>query len=485
MSEEPILVLQLQRMGDLVLTFPLLLQLKRRHPDNPVWVVAEPQFFKPLMPLAPEVTFFPPAHISQLSRIRYKLAVNLSSRGEAADCMGRLSAEAALGQISRSNGLHILGFWQLYRASLTQNNRHNAFHWADLYRLDLEPRVQAARTGHAHPRPAGRGRVGIVLGASEQAKRPDARFWARLAQRLVRSGVMPFFLGGIAEKELGLEVGRLAHLPDANLCGRLPLDEVAALFRELDLCITPDTGPMHLADWLGTPVLNLSMGPVNALETGPVSPGQWILRANMSCAGCWQCRHARSIPCRQAFSPAAVERAALAVLEGSVPSLTEGALPGLALHRTGRDSLGLYRLEQAYPAKEFPKGRDLLDAFWQGVFLFLYDPSFAPVVKQRRDSLASALPPLASLLYEKITRLRDACAGMKAGAVLPEAFWKRSSPCVRLFAGHTHMFLQNADYSRAGRRTALERLEHVCEILAGKGEEPDATKKTQSETFRA
>lgn len=60
MSADPLLVLQLQRMGDLILTFPLLLALKKRWPGHPIWVAAEPQFFQELMPLAPEVVFFPP-----------------------------------------------------------------------------------------------------------------------------------------------------------------------------------------------------------------------------------------------------------------------------------------------------------------------------------------------------------------------------------------------------------------------------------------
>ena len=53
---------------------------------------------------------------------------------------------------------------------------------------------------------------------------------------------MPVFLGGPAESALGQEVARLAQLPHANLCGRLPLRDVAAVLRGLDLCITPDTG---------------------------------------------------------------------------------------------------------------------------------------------------------------------------------------------------------------------------------------------------
>ena len=36
MSADPLLVLQLQRMGDLILTFPLLLALKKRWPGHPL-----------------------------------------------------------------------------------------------------------------------------------------------------------------------------------------------------------------------------------------------------------------------------------------------------------------------------------------------------------------------------------------------------------------------------------------------------------------
>ncbi|WP_348981287.1 hypothetical protein [Salidesulfovibrio onnuriiensis] len=53
MEKKPVLVLQMQRMGDLILSFPLFLWLERAFPGHPVWVVAEEGFYKPLMPLAP------------------------------------------------------------------------------------------------------------------------------------------------------------------------------------------------------------------------------------------------------------------------------------------------------------------------------------------------------------------------------------------------------------------------------------------------
>ncbi len=477
MSADPLLVLQLQRMGDLILTFPLLLALKKRWPDHPLWVAAEPQFFQELMPLAPEVVFFPPSHCPTLARGTYTAVINLSGRHEAAACLADATAGLKLGPAASPDGLHVHGYWQLYRTALTQNNRHNAFHWSDLYRLDLDPTVRPGQAGHMLPVSAGGGRVGLVLGASEAAKRPDALFWARLARRLTAAGLMPVFLGGPAENALGQEVARLARLPQANLCGRLPLREVAAVLRGLDLCITPDTGPMHLADWLGVPVLNLSMGPVHARETGPIAPGQWVLRAAMSCVGCWECRRSK-LYCKLAFTPAAVVRAALAILEnpGDARLLSRiGPLSGLSLYRTGRDALGLYQLEAVEDRQECGASascRLLLENFWQAAFLYLYDSSLRPLARQRLTALHEAFPPLAQRLGAGLTRLCAHCAAAfkHHSRTLPTDFWRAEAPLLRLFAGHTHMFLQNADFSPQGWQTALDRLTALCGLFSSETE---------------
>lgn len=471
MSADPVLVLQLQRMGDLILTFPLLTRLRRRWPGHPIWVAAEPQFFRELMPLAPEAVFFPPQHCPTLARGRYAAAINLSARPEAISCLARLEADRKIGAAALSGGLHVFGYWQLYRTALTQNNHNNAFHWADLSLLDLDPSPRLADVGHSLPQGAGTGRIGLILGASEAAKRPEAAFWARLAVRLAKAGVTPIFLGGPAEAGLGEEVARLSGLRGANLCGRMSLRQVAEVLRTLDLCVTPDTGPMHLADWLGVPVLNLSMGPVHARETGPSSPGQWVLRAEMSCVGCWQCRRQR-LYCRQAFSPSAVAAVALALVgrPGDAPAASGLPEPaGLALYRTGRDCLGLHRLERAcLPSRQAVSCRPLLEDFWQAAFLFLYDPSLRALAQQRLDSLHNAFPALSTRLGGGFARLCAQCAAyFKRGRqALPAEFWRVEPPLLRLFAGHLHMFLQNADYAPAAWQTAVDRLTALSELFA-------------------
>lgn len=59
MAEEPTLIIQMQRMGDLILSFPLCSRLLLLEPERPVWVAGEPAFFSGLKPLAPQVVFLP------------------------------------------------------------------------------------------------------------------------------------------------------------------------------------------------------------------------------------------------------------------------------------------------------------------------------------------------------------------------------------------------------------------------------------------
>ena len=459
MAADPILVLQLHRMGDLILTFPLLGRLRQLWPHNPLWIVAEPAFFQQLMPLAPDAVFFPPSHCQTLARQNYAAAINLSSSPVAAQTMAQLESPLKLGPVAQRDGLHIKGFWQLYRSALTQNNHANAFHWADLHLLDLSPIPSLAAVGHSRPAPAGTRRVGLVLGASEAAKRPDVGFWSRLVTRLAAADLAPVFLGGKAEQEMGDEVARRSGLRQANLCGKLSLREVAALMQTLDLCVTPDTGPMHLADYLGVPVLNLSMGPVHARETGPSAPGQWVLRAAMSCVGCWQCNRSRLF-CKQTFMPAPVAQIILNIHGELTTGRPHSAAiaKGLSLHKTGRDALGLHTLLRQTQVHD-SSCRPLLEDVWQAVFLFLYDPGQEARLRLCLARLHAGHPALAQKLAARIASLCAVCGEhMKRGAILSNDFWRAQAGMVRLFTGHLHMFLQNEGFSEQGWRTAVERL---------------------------
>ncbi|HPD56808.1 MAG TPA: lipopolysaccharide heptosyltransferase II [Smithellaceae bacterium] len=71
-----------------------------------------------------------------------------------------------------------------------------------------------------------------------------------------------------------------------NLGGQTSLPELAALFRKAKMVITTDSGPMHLACAVGTPVVAL-FGPTDPARTGPYGLGHTIVRANLPCSPCF------------------------------------------------------------------------------------------------------------------------------------------------------------------------------------------------------
>ena len=456
MAKDPAVILQMRRMGDIIMTFPLMLDQLQQNPDMPLWIVAHPTFYRDLAKLAPSASFYPVSTLPELQNKTFSRVINLSSQPEAA--LFTLQAEAPLkyGLTGTPDNLHIKGYWQLYHAALTGNNRHNLFHWADLFRMDASFPLKNFIV--QHPEKKRTGRAALFLGASDAAKRPDAEFWSLLAIRLVKAGFMPLLLGGSAEKQLGEEVGKRAKLP--SFCGKTDILQLASLLRNSDLLISPDTGPMHLADWLGVPVLNLSLGNVSPWDTGPVSSGQWICTASISCAGCWHCWRGRQY-CRNSFTPAAIADIAKNILASQEIPIH----PGLRILQTSRQSSGLYLLKDIHQKK--PSLNLLLGQFWQTVFLHFSGNAPVSEIATAAALLAEQNPGLLKSMadsQQKLTRLF--LASRKKGAILEDDFWKRIPNHTSLFAGHCQMTLQNENYALQSWNNILARTALLREIFS-------------------
>lgn len=470
MSKDPVLILQMQRLGDLVLSYPLLGWLSVVFPGHPLWVVGEERFFSGLIPLSPQAVYFDYSAADELKGPHYKAVINLSHREEALSLAASLKTERLIGPYRGADGaMHISGDWQLYRASLTHNNRHNRYHWADLNGLDLIDASRLLRTNWPLPRAPHGGassHIGLFLGASEADKRPDESFWLELARGLLQAGHRPVLLGGEAERDMGQSIARKLEAPALSLCGRFSIRELAEFIAELDLFVSPDTGPMHVAVWTGTPTLNLSMGPVNTWETGPFSPGHHVLRACVSCVGCWQCTQP-SVLCKEHFSPSRTAFLVHQLVTAPKDSLAGMALPGQELLLTGRGAFGLYMLTPLQSAEaSFPSGRMLLDAFWQSFFGRALGLMPEAALRTAWQDLATRLPQFPPLLAKSLSSLnRRLAEGMRKGENAPlrePDFWQRNPAFIRPLASYVQLLLQNDWYSRAAYANALR----LTELLA-------------------
>jgi len=449
-SADPVLVLQMQRLGDIILSFPLFLWLKRQRPDRPVFVVAEPSFYNELLNVSPGVTYLPWTATGELASRRWGLIVNLSHRPEAAALCGAIETGQLLGPALVDGSLRVRGRWQLYRATLTHNNRHNRFHWADLFALGCVDKGQWRATRFDPPRDPAGDAVGLFVGASQEDKRPDAPFWAALARECERRGLKPVLLGGPADQALGREIKALHGGALADFCGRLGLREFAAAGQTLALMITPDTGPMHLAAWTGLATLNLSMGPVNPWETGPHPPGHHVLRADISCQDCWQCRFERP-RCKARFDPAQVAYLARRIVEGArLP-----ALPGMRLWESGRTPEGLYDLVPRHPRE--PSASDLLGELWRGAFGDFFGLWDQERTRQARRELVARHPGVAVAFARELERLaRDFRTVRGEGGVFPAGYWAQARPMLRPLTGYLQMRLENEDYGPDARAACLD-----------------------------
>ncbi|HEX7447837.1 MAG TPA: lipopolysaccharide heptosyltransferase II [Pirellulales bacterium] len=95
-------------------------------------------------------------------------------------------------------------------------------------------------------------------GATAPSRRWPAEQFAEVATRLaVGEGWQIVFTGDRGEQPLIAEIQRLCGAATWSLAGRLGLDELAALIEAAPLLISNNTGPVHIAAAVGTPVVDL------------------------------------------------------------------------------------------------------------------------------------------------------------------------------------------------------------------------------------
>ena len=83
-----------------------------------------------------------------------------------------------------------------------------------------------------------------------------------------------------------------------NLAGKTDLAQLAELYRRCALLITNDSGPMHIAAAVGTPVVAI-FGPTDPALTGPYGKQHVVLRAGIPCSPCLKpyCTHTPRMEC--------------------------------------------------------------------------------------------------------------------------------------------------------------------------------------------
>ncbi|MBF0530783.1 MAG: lipopolysaccharide heptosyltransferase II [Deltaproteobacteria bacterium] len=131
-------------------------------------------------------------------------------------------------------------------------------------------------------------RLMVILnpGAKWPSKLWPLESWQELARLLTAQSNLQVVLTGAGD-EVVFNQKIAADLHGViDLTGRTGLRVLAEIFRRAAVVICPDTGPMHLAAAVGTPVVAL-FGPTAPWRTGPFGPHHVIVKTNIACSPCF------------------------------------------------------------------------------------------------------------------------------------------------------------------------------------------------------
>lgn len=168
--------------------------------------------------------------------------------------------------------------------------------------------------------------VAVHVSSGRAIKQWDPDRFADVARRLASTRGATILLTGSTDDRPLIDRVKLAvpasHVVDAS--GEGSLLTLGALLGEAELLITGDTGPMHLAAAVGTPIV-VVFGPSDPRRYAPRGPFDQVVRVDLPCAPCNRIRlpPARCTggtpDCLSLVGPERVFDAAVAVLDQCFP----------------------------------------------------------------------------------------------------------------------------------------------------------------------
>ncbi len=169
------------------------------------------------------------------------------------------------------------------------------------------------------PRP----RLALNVGARWLTKRwPPAQFAAVARRAVAERGAGLVLVGAPEDRPLVDELlGHLGSIPALDLCGRTSLPKLAAIASEVDVFLSNDTGPLHLAAAAGPRVVGVYTC-TSPGRTGPYGPRAIAVRSCVHCAPSYR-KTCPDLICMTELTPERVWRAVARSLPAEIAPARE------------------------------------------------------------------------------------------------------------------------------------------------------------------
>ena len=326
-------------MGDLLQSTPMIAGLRSKYPEAEISILVQ-ESLRPICTGFPGVdrvlSFDAERYISQLSdpsrgidhnyvylkrfieRIGsgYDLIINLSHTSLSAKITGLIGADDIRGTTMLPGGRSIVKHpWMEYFYYVTAQRRYNTFNLVDMYNrtgeagpvgkkllynipgemIDVHEELYAGTSGEY---------IGFQLGASTDSRRWPPEYFGKLAEAVRQKyGWNIVVFGTASEKPYLDEMQKHYSGPVIGCIGKTTMPQLGALLKQCKFLVTNDTGTMHFAAAVGTPVIAVFLAAARSSDTGPYTENALILEANLECAPCEYNTECERHDCRHCVKP--------------------------------------------------------------------------------------------------------------------------------------------------------------------------------------
>ncbi len=327
------LIVKPSSLGDIIHAFPAVSMLAAKYPDAQIDWLAVPAF-APVVKYHPavdhvilfhrkemgRVSKFPGAFLSLFSDIRknrYDAVIDLQGLLRSALIARMAKAKTVAGPAETREALSKV-FYK-YKMDSGDSCRHavckNMSMMAEFLNEPLPERVvfempenaAAAKKATALLCSFAKEKlIALAPGARWESKQWPPEFFAECVNLFAQKHPDWYFviLGSPNEKQQGEILKRMLKTPALNLIGLTGIPELVECIRKSRLLLCNDSGPMHIAAGVGTPVTAM-FGPTDPVLTGPFSDQAEVLTPSLDCCRCFK-RTCDSCRCHKEISPAKV-----------------------------------------------------------------------------------------------------------------------------------------------------------------------------------
>ncbi len=129
--------------------------------------------------------------------------------------------------------------------------------------------------------------IGFAPGSVWRTKCWPEKYWIELIKLLMDYDIQPILFGGKNEVKLCNRIAEASGFKAVNLCGKLSIQQSAATIEKLDLMVTNDSAPLHIANAVNTQVCAFFGPTVKRFGFYPYRPNDVMLEIkDLPCRPC-------------------------------------------------------------------------------------------------------------------------------------------------------------------------------------------------------